>query len=125
MFPARSHATSVGRLKVDPGTPDPAGPRPPPRPPRPSAPPAAAGAPPAPGAPLGAAPRAPSGPPPRPPSGAAPRPPPGAPARTAIVSGLRPSTSATLPSASNFTTWLAAESIGQTLAQIGRAAGRG
>ena len=84
MLPARSHATSVGRLNVEPGVPDPGAP-----PPR-----AAAAA--------GAAPR----PPPRaalgrratPPRAAARRrhrPPPG---RTLIASGFRPSTRATRPS---------------------------
>src|SRR4051812_3488883 len=91
MLPALSHATSDGRLKVDPGVPDPG---------------AAAGAPP------GPAPRPP--PPPAPPP--APGPPPrGAAGRTLIASGLRPSTSATRPSGSNFTTWLAPASTVHTL----------
>src|SRR6476659_8734159 len=91
MLPALSQATSDGRLNVEPGVPDPG---------------AAAGAPP-------------PGPPPRPaPPPAPPRPPPsprGAAGRTLIASGLRPSTSATLPSGANFTTWLAAASTVHTL----------
>src|SRR6266516_5215619 len=99
MLPVLSQATSVGRLNVEPGRPDPGRPRPPP--PRPaSAPPAGAPRPPS------AAPR---------PASGAPRPPPGDPDRTLIASGFRPRTRATRPSVSNLTTWLAASSTVQTL----------
>src|SRR5215204_1200110 len=89
MLPSRSHATSAGRLKLDPGVPVPGV-----APPRPLPPPAPA--PPAPD-------------PAPPPAGCA--------GRTPIASGFRPSTSATRPDGSNLITWLAAASIVQTLSE--------
>src|SRR5215204_3028440 len=119
MLPALSQPTSVGRLKLEPGVPDPgAAACGPPRPP-----PAAGGGGGAP-RPSGAPPRAPAAGPPAPGgAGGGPKTPepivpagPGeAPGRTLMVSGLRPRTSATRPSASNFTTWLAPMSIVQML----------
>src|SRR5687767_3683787 len=129
MLPALSQPTSVGRLKLEPGVPDPgAAACPPPGPPRPPPPPPpACGAPPRPsGAPRppGEGPRPSAAPGPPAPGGGGgggntpeptmPAGPGDAPGLTLIVSGFRPSTSAIRPSVSNFTTWFAPMSIVQT-----------